>query len=128
MFFHHCIYLFNLRLCAACIATRPFSLGAPSRLPVAVSSPVAGHGLLVAAAQRVSRCGSRAPGHRLNSCGARGFVAVRPRAMWDLPGSGIEPSLLHQQEDSLPVSHQGSPKRLIFNDDMILLNNCKNYL
>ena len=30
--------------------------------------------------------------------------------MWDLPGSGIKPCLLHWQADSLPLSHQESPQ------------------
>ena len=35
-----------------------------------------------------SSCGTRALAHRLSSCGAR---ASALRAMWDLPGPGIEP-------------------------------------
>ena len=49
--------------------------------------------------------------HRLNSGGARARLL---RGLWDLPGSGPNPNLLHWQEDSLPLSHQGSPQMLIF--------------
>ena len=34
--------------------------------------------------------------------------------MWDLPGSGIKPLLLHWQVDSLPLSHQGSSHRKLY--------------
>ena len=33
--------------------------------------------------------------------------------MWDLPGSRSNPCLLGQQADSLPLSHQGSPKGVL---------------
>ena len=39
-----------------------------------------------------------------------GLTAPR---MWDLPGSGTEPCLLHWWADSLPLSHQESPELII---------------
>ena len=45
-----------------------------------------------------------------------GTIVVAPglkllRRMWDLPRSEVEPTcLLHSQADSLPLSHQRSPK------------------
>ena len=47
-----------------------------------------------------SGCGSWAQEHRLSSCGAWAYLLL---GMWNLPGSGIEPSLLHWQADSLPL-------------------------
>jgi len=41
--------------------------------------------------------------------------------LYDLPGPGIEPCLLHWQVDPLPMSYQGSP--LIFNETLKNLNN-----
>ena len=52
-----------------------------------------------------SNCDSRAPGHRLSSCGTR---ALPLHSTWDLPGSGSIPCLLHSQAESLSLSHQGS--------------------
>ena len=37
-----------------------------------------------------------------------------PAACWDLPRSGTEPVFLHWQEDSLPLSHQGSTLIVVF--------------
>ena len=51
-------------------------------------------------------CGSRAPEHRINSCGVQVSLF---RGGWDLPGSGIEPVSPELQDDSLLRSHQGSP-------------------
>ena len=58
-----------------------------------VASLVVEHGLQgmwasVSAAHGLSSCGSRAPGHRLNSCSMRALLLP---SMWDLPGPGIEP-------------------------------------
>ena len=41
---------------------------------------------------------------------------------WDLPRSGIEPSLLHWQVDSLPLSHQESPILAFLKRDSFLLS------
>ena len=54
-------------------------------LLLAVTSLVAEHGLWVGG---LSSCSSRAPEHRLGSCGT---WALLLQDMWDLPGSGIEP-------------------------------------
>ena len=55
--------------------------------------------LLIAVASLVVEKGSRVqtPEHRLSSGGA---WAELLRGMWDLPGPGIKPCLLHWQEDS----------------------------
>ena len=62
-----------------------------------------------------STCGSRAqqsqlrtPEHRPSSCGAWAYL---PPSVWNLPRSGLSPCLLHWREDSLPLSHEGSPSR-----------------
>ena len=47
--------------------------------------------------------------HWLRTCG-RGSWAQPLCDMWDLPGSGHEPVSLHQQADSQPLRHQGSPQ------------------
>ena len=74
---------------------------------------VAEHGLWrarasVAAARGFSSWASRTLEHRLNSCGPWPWLL---RSMWDLPGSGSRPSLLHWQVDSSPSSHRGSPRQ-----------------
>ena len=46
---------------------------------------------LVVAACGLRSCGSRAPEHRLSSCGARAHL---PHSMWDLPRPGTEPMSL----------------------------------
>ena len=43
---------------------------------------------------------------RLSSCV---LWAKLLHGMWDLPGPGLNPCLLHWQVDSLPLSQQGSP-------------------
>ena len=58
----------------------------------------------------LSSCSSQALGHRLNSCGACGSGASLLHSMWDLPHQGSISCLLHWQADSLPLSHQGSPR------------------
>ena len=42
----------------------------------------------VTPARGLSSCGSWAPGHRLNSCGAQALLHC---GMWGLPRSGMEP-------------------------------------
>ena len=71
-------------------------------------SPVVARGLLAVVASHFgaqaleyagsSSCGSQALDNRLNSCDtwARGILL----------GHGLNPSLLYQQADSLPLSHQ----------------------
>ena len=51
-------------------------------------------------------CGSPVLEHGLDSCGAQPELF---HSMWDLPESGINPSLLRWQSDSLSLSHPGSP-------------------
>ena len=46
------------------------------------------------------------------SVGSRGSRAQLLRGMWDPLDQGSNPCLLHWQEDSLPLSHQGSPRTL----------------
>ena len=59
------------------------------RLLIAVASLVAERGLLGSGLQKLRPmgshgCGSRAPEHRLNNCGAQASLLC---GMWDLPGS-----------------------------------------
>ena len=49
-------------------------------------------GALAPGCEGFSSCGSQALQHRLNSCGAELKLLC---SMWGLPGSGIEPVLLH---------------------------------
>ena len=75
---------------------------------------------LVVTACRLSRCGSWAPEHRLNSCGAHGLS--RSVACGIFLAQGLNPCLLHGPVDSLPLSHQGSPFFLLSN--VVLLSLC----
>ena len=50
-------------------------------------------------------CTSVVVAFRLNSCSGQSSMLC---GTWDLPGSGIKSG--HWQVDSLPLSHQGSPK------------------
>ena len=89
------------------------------------ASPAAKHGLYytrasAAAAGELSSCGIQAPAHRLNSCGARPQAELLC-GQWGSPGSGIELCLLHWQEDSVPLSYQGTP-RLSQKDHTIVLS------
>ena len=54
-----------------------------------------------------SSCGSQALGHRLSSCG------TNPATCEIFPGRGWDPRLLNWQADSLPLSHHGSPRRIV---------------
>ena len=72
-------------------ASRGYALAAAHRLFTEVASLVAEHGALghvasVVMARGLSRCGSLALEHRLNSCDA-----WLPHSIWDLPRLGIEP-------------------------------------
>ena len=49
---------------------------------------------------------SIAVAHGISSCGTRAQLS---HSMWHLPGPRIEPLFLHQQTDSYPQYHQGSP-------------------
>ena len=60
----------------------------------------------VAAACGLSSCGPRALEHRQYSWGM-GLVALQP--VGSSPDQRLNPHLLHWLEDSLPLSHQGSP-------------------
>ena len=68
-------------------------------------------GRLSSCSVEASHCGGfslQLPGSwaRLNSCGSWAYLLC---STWELPGSGLNPCLLHWQADSLPLSHQGSP-------------------
>ena len=52
-------------------------------------------------------CSAQTPEHRLHSCGA---WACCSEASGTSAHQGARPGLLHQQADSQPVSHQGSPQ------------------
>ena len=65
--------------------SRGHSVAAMCRLFTVVASHVVKHQLWGA---MLSSCCSRAPDHRLNSCGAWAEMLC---STWDLPGSGIEP-------------------------------------
>lgn len=78
-------------------ANRGYTLDAVHRLFTEVASLVAEHGALgrvasVVTARGLSSCGSPALTHRVNSCDARTWLLHN---IWDLPRSGIKPSLLH---------------------------------
>ena len=82
-----------------------------------VASLVAEHGLQgmwasVSAAHGLSSCGSRAPGHRLNSCSMRALLLP---SMWDLPGPGIEPVSPALAGGFLTAEPQEKPCRWILN-------------
>ena len=71
-------------------------------------------------ARGLSSCSSRAPEHRLNSCGAHGLS--RSAACGIFLAQGSNPCLLHGQEDSVPLSHQGNHFFLLSN--VVLLSLC----
>ena len=76
---------------------------------------------LKVAALGLSCCRSRAPEHRLSSCGAR---VQLPLACGIFPDQGLNPCLLHWQADSLPLSHQGSPRLIFYFMEAILRIGC----
>ena len=97
------------------MASRDFYLVAVHRLLISVAF-LAEHGLsglwaLVFVACRLSSCDSHALDHGLSSRGSGAWLLW---GMWDLPGSEIEPCVLHWQVDPLPLSHEGSPRHLFF--------------
>ena len=71
---------------------------------------------LAVSACGLSSCSSRALEHRVNSCGA-GFSCFVAHGI--LLDQRSNPCLLHQQADSLPLSHEENPG-LIFNSDWVL--------
>ena len=78
-----------------------------------MASLVAEHGLQAARASVVAVCGiisfgSRALEHRLNTCGA---TISCSETCGIFPDQGLNSCLLHWQADSLPLDHQGSPRR-----------------
>ena len=79
---------------------------------IAVASPGAEHGL-----QELWHPGSGAAAHRLQGTGS----AVAARSLGRSAAGGIRPDqgpnlcILHWRADSLPPSHQGSPKPGFFN-------------
>ena len=96
LFFPHILIYFWL--CWVFVAVRPFSpvmesggcsLDAVRGPLLPVASLVSERGLQ--GAQDFSSGGSRALEHRLSSCGTRAQLLC---GMWDLPGSGIEPTSL----------------------------------
>ena len=60
-----------------------------------------------------SSCSAQAPEHRLHRRGLC-FLSFSA-ACRILPGQGLNRCLLHWQADSLPLSHQGSPEKKVFN-------------
>ena len=78
-----------------------------------MASLVAEHGLQAAWASVGVVCGIMSFGswaleHRLNSCGA---TIGCSEACGIFPDQGLDLCLLHWQADSLPLDHQGSPRR-----------------
>ena len=67
----------------------------------------------VAVARGLSSCGSRALERRLDGCEAQTQLL---HSLWDLPGSGIKPVSPVLAGGWLPLSHQGSPPALFFNN------------
>ena len=89
--------------------SKDYSLVGVHRLLVVVASLIAERGLQSAWALVVEAC-------RLSSCGT--YAPLLP--FWD---QGLKLCLLHWQVDSLPLSHQGSPKNIFLS---IVLNLQKN--
>ena len=116
----HFIYLFSLSLYWVFVAVPGLSpvaasggcfLVAVRRLIIAVASLVAEPRLQGMRASVVAACGSVVAAHGLQSTAS--VVVVHgpscPVACGIFPDQGSNPCLLHQQPDSLPLSHQGSP-------------------
>ena len=80
---------------------RAQALTAVASLAVDAGSECVGFSSCITWAQQL-----RLPGSRAQCCGAQAWLLP---GTWDLPWSGIKHHLLHQQADSLPLSHQGSP-------------------
>ena len=59
----------------------------------------------------LSSCGSQALEHRLSSCGARAQLI---RALWDLPGSGVEPESPVSAGGFFTAEPPGSPQLCSF--------------
>ena len=99
-FFNLLIYLFlavlGLRFCARAFS----SCGKWGPLFIAVRGP------LTIAASLVAE--HRLQTLRLSSCGSRAQLL---HGMWDLPRPGSNPCPLHQQADSQPLRHLGSPSK-----------------
>ena len=97
-FFLIIIYLFlavlGLRFCARAFS----SCGKPGPLFIAVRGPLTIVASLVAE--------HRLQTHRLSSCGSRPSCSA---ACGIFPDQGSNPCALHQQADSQPLRHQGSP-------------------
>ena len=80
-------------------------------------SPAVVHWLLTAvtslvAEQGLSSCGFQALERRVNHCGTKAYFL---QGTWGIfPDRGSNPCLLHWQEDSLPLSRQGSPEGLLW--------------
>ena len=82
-----------------------------------VASLIAEHGLggartSVVVAHGPNSCSYRALEHRLNTCSAQGLSCSPAYGIF--PDQGLNPGLLRWQADSLPLSHQGSPRLLFF--------------
>ena len=103
--------------CGLCLAvvSGDYSLEAVCWLLTAVASLVGMHKLKgtqasVAVARGLRSCSPRALEHRLSDCGTWTSLLHN---MWDHPRPGSKPCLLHWQVDSLPLSHQRSPKKQV---------------
>ena len=112
-----CLFVFNfvslavlgLHCCARlslAVASWGYSLVVMHKLLIAIVSLVAEHKLWSqraseVAACRFSSCSSQALEHRLSSC-------IAPWHVRSSQIKGLSLCLLHWQEDSLPLSHQGS--------------------
>ena len=67
-----------------------------------------------------SSCSSWTLEHRLDSCGTQASLL---HGMWDSPGPGIRPCLLHwQQVDSLPLSYREALNSTLLKDDVLRKN------
>ena len=96
-------------------------MGSPFIVVRGVYSSLQGVGFSCCGAQALgcvgfSCCNSWALARSLDSYGARAELL---HSMWDLLQPETEPLFLHWQLDSLPLSHQGSPK--LFLKKMIFL-------
>ena len=102
---------------SSCCEWGPIFVAVPGLL-TAVASLIAEHGLwgmwpLVVAVPRLQSTGSTVVAHRLNCSVAHGIS----------PDQGSNQHLLYQQEDSLSLSHQGSPGNVILLLILLLSHN-----
>ena len=86
------------------MANGGYSLVAVRRLPTEVASLLQSTGCRCTG---FTSCGAWAPEHAGSVVVVRGFSC--PSACGIFPDQGLHPRPLHWQNDSLPLSHQGSP-------------------